>query len=234
MKFYLVGGGCRDMLMGIEPNDYDFVVVNPDHDYFTNWKLVGESFPVYLEPNHQWEIAYSRTERKVGSGYKGFEVNCDNVTLDDDLKRRDLTINSIAREVDWEATVEKGEPVFVGNYIDPYGGIKDIEGKVLRATSEAFKEDELRVLRLARFLARFGKEWTIDTDTWLLCDDIWFDGGFENLVHERVFMEMEKALKTETPSLFFETLRLYNLFPEVNSLYGIPQPSDHHPEVEST
>lgn len=234
MKFYLVGGGCRDMLMGIEPNDYDFVVVNPDHDYFTNWKLVGESFPVYLEPNHQWEIAYSRTERKVGSGYKGFEVNCDNVTLEDDLKRRDLTLNSISREVDWEDTVEKGEPVFIGDYIDPYGGIKDIEDKVLRATSGAFKDDPVRSLRVARFLAKLGNDWSIDAKTWLQMDEMWYNEEYQNLVPERVFMEMAKALKTENPSLFFETLRMYKLFPELNELYGVPQPEKHHPEVETT
>lgn len=233
MKFYLVGGSCRDMLMGIEPNDYDFVVVNPDHDYFKDWKSVGKDFPVYLDPRNDWELAYSRTERKVGLGYKGFEVNCDNVTLGDDLKRRDLTINSVAREVNWEATVEKGEPVFIGDYIDPYGGIKDIENKVLRATSESFKDDPVRSLRVARLLSRFGKEWRIDVDTWLQMDEMWYNEEYQNLVPERVFLEMEKALQTEAPSLFFETLRLYNIFPEINALYGIPQPALHHPEVET-
>lgn len=232
IKYYLVGGACRDILLGFESHDYDFVVVGATANDFKDYSLVGKDFPVYLEPTHSWEVALARVERKVGTGYSGFEVDCTGVSLEEDLARRDLTINSIAIEVNWEATVLSGVPVLVGTWIDPFKGKQDIKDKILRQTSSAFSEDPTRCLRVARFLARFGVEWSISKELQDLMDDIYYSGSLNFLTPERVWLETQKALSENTPSLYFNTLYRYGLFEEIDALYGVPQNPVHHPEVE--
>jgi tRNA nucleotidyltransferase (CCA-adding enzyme) len=232
IKYYLVGGACRDLILGVESHDYDFVVVGTNAEDFNSYSLVGKDFPVYLEPTHNWEVALARVERKVGNGYSGFDIDCNNITLEEDLSRRDLTINSIAIEVDWEATVLKGVPVTKGTWIDPFKGIQDIEDTVLRHTSAAFSEDPTRCLRVARFLSRFGLEWRISKELLKLMDDIYYSGSLNFLTPERVWLETQKALTERIPSLYFSTLYRYRLFEEIDALYGVPQKKLHHPEVE--
>lgn len=201
---YLVGGAVRDMIMGKTPKDYDYVVVGatPQDMLDMGFTQVGADFPVFLK--HGEEYALARTERKSGKGYKGFEVSFDpTVTLEEDLKRRDLTINAIARHT---AT---------GDIVDPYGGRKDIKNRVLRHVSDAFAEDPLRVLRVARFAARYP-DFKIAEETWVMLESIVESGELETLTKERVWNELEQAMST-APGRFFEVLdhidALYSIFP---------------------
>jgi tRNA nucleotidyltransferase (CCA-adding enzyme) len=228
MKIYLVGGAVRDKLMGFTPTERDWVVVGarPEDLESQGYKRVGKDFPVYLHPKTHDEYALARTERKTKPGYKGFTVHASpEVTLHEDLERRDLTINAIAEDQD-------------GQLIDPFGGVKDIENKILRHVSPAFAEDPVRILRLARFAARFAHlGFTVAPETNELMKHMVANGEVDALVAERVWKEMERALAMPTPARFFEILRgcgaLERLFPELEALYGVPQPENHHPEVDT-
>lgn len=195
MKKFLVGGAVRDMLMGIVPKDRDWVVVGetPESMLALGYEQVGKDFPVFLHPETKEEYALARKERKVGNGHTGFEcVFTPDITLEDDLFRRDLTINAIAYDVD------------TGEFIDPYGGRKDIENRTLKAVSHHFAEDPLRVLRVARFVARYGFD--IDYDTFALMKEIIQSGEFASLSLERIVLEMEKAFKEPNPEAFIDVL----------------------------
>ena len=223
---YLVGGFVRDHFMEVEPKDKDYVVVgsSPEEMLSLGFKQVGADFPVYLHPVSGDEYALARTERKSGEGYQGFTCEWSGVTLEEDLSRRDLTINSIA----WDCTRN------LGKVHDPFGGIKDIKDKVLRHTSGAFVEDPLRVLRVARFMARFNKYYNGLGDSWKVAPEtlkLLVSMELTNLTHERVWLELEKALGEYSPSVFFDELSLWNtIFPEWQSLWDTPQREDHHPE----
>jgi tRNA nucleotidyltransferase (CCA-adding enzyme) len=226
MKVYLVGGAVRDRLLGIPGADRDYVVVGATPEEMTarGFKPVGADFPVFLHPETKEEYALARTERKSGHGYKGFTFYCaPDVTLEDDLKRRDLTINAMAED---EA----------GHLIDPFGGAADLRAGILRHVSAAFAEDPLRVLRVARFAARF-KEFTVADETRALMAELARSGELSHLVAERVWQELERALGEPAPARFFEVLRecgaLKVLFPEIEALFGVPQPPEHHPEIDT-
>ncbi|MBQ4861581.1 multifunctional CCA addition/repair protein [Pseudoalteromonas sp. MMG013] len=219
-KVYLVGGAVRDALLGQASKDQDYVVVGQTSESMLalGFQSVGRDFPVFLHPDTKEEYALARTERKNGRGYTGFSVNAAvSVTLEDDLARRDLTINAMAMDNE-------------GNIIDPFNGRKDLIDKVLRHTSEAFIEDPVRVLRIARFLARYGDTWRIAPQTYLLMERLRDSGELSHLVPERVWLETEKALGETYPHLFFETLSDFGIFPEIEAMKGIPQPVKHHPE----
>ena len=225
MKIYLVGGAVRDKLLGLPVKDRDYVVVGatPDDMIARGFKLVGADFPVFLHPDTKCEYALARTERKTGPGYKGFSVHAaPDVTLEQDLARRDLTINAMAES-------EAGE------LIDPYGGARDLDAQVLRHVSPAFVEDPLRVLRVARFAARFG--FSVADETLTLMRELVAAGEMQHLVAERVWSELERALGSQQPWIFFEVLRgcgaLAILFPELEALFGVPQPERHHPEIDT-
>jgi len=225
MEIYLVGGGVRDQLLGLPVKDRDWVVVgsSPEELLAQGYQAVGKDFPVFLHPETHEEYALARTERKTDPGYHGFVVHAaPDVTLEQDLLRRDLTINAIAQGED-------------GQLIDPFNGQQDIENKILRHVSPAFIEDPVRVLRIARFAARFG--FTIADETKALIQTMIQSGELEHLVAERVWQELEKALATKQPSLFFTTLRdvgaLNTLFPDVDRLFGVPQVAKWHPEVDT-
>mgnify|MGYP003633919300 CR=1 FL=1 len=225
MKTYLVGGGVRDKLLGLSVKDRDWVIVgsSPEEMMAKGFQPVGKDFPVFLHPETHEEYALARTERKTAPGYKGFVVHAaPNVTLEEDLARRDLTINAIAQAKD-------------GSLIDPYHGQHDLKNKILRHVSPAFVEDPVRVLRIARFAARFG--FTIADETLILIKDMVAAKELDHLVPERVWQELEKALATTQPSLFFLALReagaLKSLFPEVDRLFGVPQVPKWHPEVDT-
>jgi tRNA nucleotidyltransferase (CCA-adding enzyme) len=217
---YLVGGAVRDSLLGHESKDKDYVVVGATTQTMTSlgFQSVGSDFPVFLHPETKDEYALARTERKNGKGYTGFAVDAStSVTLDEDLARRDLTINSMALDAN-------------GLVIDPFNGQADLKNKVLRHTTEAFAEDPVRVLRVARFLARYGEEWTIHPDTYALMKKLRDNGELTHLVSERVWKETEKALGEKYPQLFFEALNGLGIFPEIEAMVGVPQPEKHHPE----
>ncbi|NQZ52681.1 MAG: multifunctional CCA addition/repair protein [Piscirickettsiaceae bacterium] len=225
MKTYLVGGSVRDKLLGLPIKDRDWVVVGstPKEMLDKKFQPVGKDFPVFLHPKTHEEYALARTERKTAPGYRGFVVHAaPDVTLEQDLARRDLTINAIAQDED-------------GNLIDPFNGQQDIKNKVLRHVSPAFTEDPVRVLRIARFAARFG--FTIADETKVLINEMIKAKELDHLVPERVWQELEKALATPKPSLFFMALRdvgaLASLFPEVDRLFGVPQVAKWHPEVDT-
>lgn len=225
MQTYLVGGCVRDKLLNLPVKDRDWVVVGADVDTMLSqgFKPVGKDFPVFLHPKTQEEYALARTERKTAPGYRGFVFHAAaDVTLEQDLLRRDLTINAIAETPD-------------GEIIDPLGGRKDLEAGILRHVSPAFVEDPVRVLRLARFAARFN--FTVADETKALVKQMIDSGELESLVAERVWQELEKALATDRPSLFFTTLRelgvLEVLFPEVDRLFGVPQHPKWHPEIDT-
>ncbi len=228
MKTYLVGGAVRDKLLGLPVQDRDFVVVGATPEQMTaqGFKPVGADFPVFLHPVTREEYALARTERKSGRGYKGFTVYAaPDVTLEDDLRRRDLTINAMAED---EA----------GNLVDPFGGGADLKAGILRHVSPAFAEDPVRVLRVARFAARFAdRGFRVADETAALMRQLVESGEVDHLVAERVWQELEGALGEKTPSRFFETLRacgaLMRLFPEIDRLYGVPQPEQHHPEIDT-
>ena len=217
---YLVGGAVRDSLLGHRSHDLDYVVVGETTDTMAalGFQSVGSDFPVFLHPHTKDEYALARTERKSGKGYTGFTVDAStSVTLEEDLARRDLTINSMAMDAN-------------GQIIDPYNGQTDLKNKTLKHTTAAFAEDPVRVLRVARFLARFGDEWTIHPDTCALMKKLRDNGELTHLVPERVWKETEKALAEKYPHLFFEALNGLGIFPEVEIMAGVPQPETHHPE----
>lgn len=207
MKVYLVGGACRDMIMGLPPKDHDYVVVgsSPEEMMELGFKKVGADFPVFLHPETGDEYALARTERKSGEGYKGFDCNWEGVTLEEDLHRRDLTMNAISREVDYNASVTACKPIFKGSWIDPYNGIPDIEKKVLRAVSEHFDEDPLRVLRVARFMSRYG-DFELSGSLLHRLIQIAKSGELGSLTPERVWLETEKALSENKPERYFKLL----------------------------
>ena len=224
MKTYLVGGAVRDKLLGLPVKDRDWVVIGatPKKMIEEGFEPIGENFPVFLHPKTKEEYALARTERKSGKGYKGFVFySSPKVTLEDDLKRRDLTINAIAED-------ENGE------LIDPYGGETDLKNGILRHVSPAFVEDPLRVLRIARFAACFG--FKIADETIKLLHIISKSNELDTLTPERVWSEMEKALAGKYPTRFILALRSCNalkiLFPEIDALFGIPQNKKYHPEID--
>jgi tRNA nucleotidyltransferase (CCA-adding enzyme) len=226
MERYLVGGAVRDALLGLHGGDRDWVVVGstPEAMREAGYLQVGRDFPVFLHPQTKEEHALARTERKTAAGYRGFEVHADpSVTLEQDLQRRDLTINAIARD---EA----------GHLIDPFGGQRDIAARALRHVSEAFAEDPVRILRIARFAARFT-EFEVAPETLLLMRRMVDAGEVDALVPERVWQELARGLMEARPSRMFEVLRqcgaLARLLPEVDRLWGVPQPPAHHPEVDT-
>lgn len=218
MKQYIVGGAVRDMLLGLEPNDIDYVVVgsSPDEMEDKGYRCVGVSFPVYLD-EHGNEIALARVERSVGGSYTDFDCRTRGVTLEQDLYRRDLTINAMA---------------YSDNMIliDPYGGQADIENKVLRHVSNAFIEDPVRILRIAEFLSRFGPEWSVAPETQKLIGHMVCKGMLTHLTPERVWKVTEKALGNKYPNAFFRALEGFGIFPELEVLRQVPQRPDHHPE----
>ncbi|GGQ10463.1 multifunctional CCA addition/repair protein [Shewanella litoralis] len=228
MKIYLVGGAVRDTLLNQTVVDKDYVVVGSSVEEMLEqgYQQVGKDFPVFLHPKTQQEYALARTERKTGYGYQGFSCNANKqVTLEEDLLRRDLTINAIAQDDQ-------------GTLYDPFQGVKDIEAKILRHVSQAFVEDPLRVLRVARFAARFHHlGFTVAPETLQLMTDIANSGELEHLTPERVWQECDKALGSQSPQIFFEVLRqcqaLEVLFPEIDALFGVPQPEKWHPEIDS-
>lgn len=227
MQIYLVGGAVRDTLLNIPIKDKDWVVVGstPDELLSLGYSQVGSDFPVFLHPKTKEEYALARTERKSGGGYQGF--NCDfnpDITLEEDLLRRDLTVNAMAKDES-------------GNIYDPYNGQQDIQLKKLRHVSDAFSEDPLRVLRVARFAARFAHlGFTIADETIELMRHISDSGELELLTPERVWQETERALGESQPWVYFQALRqcgaLAIIFPELDRLFGVPQPEKHHPEID--
>jgi len=226
MQRYLVGGAVRDALLGLQGGDRDWVVVGARAQELIDagYTPVGRDFPVFLHPQTKEEHALARTERKTAAGYHGFEVHADpSVTLEDDLLRRDLTINAIAQD---EA----------GALIDPHGGQRDLRTKVLRHVSPAFAEDPVRILRLARFAARFTG-FTVAPETLELMRGMVAAGEADALVPERVWQELSRGLMEAKPSRMFEVLResgaLQRLLPEVDRLWGVPQRADYHPEVDT-
>ena len=226
MKVYAVGGTVRDDLLGIASGDHDWVVVgaSPQQMLDAGYLPVGRDFPVFLHPTTHDEYALARTERKTAPGYHGFVFHADaGVTLDEDLQRRDLTINAMARDAD-------------GTLIDPCGGQRDLAAKLLRHVSLAFAEDPVRILRLARFAARFA-DFTVAPETLALMREMVAAGEVDALVSERVWQELSRGLMEARPSRMFEVLRscgaLARLLPEVDRLWGVPQRADYHPEVDT-
>lgn len=226
MKTYMVGGAVRDALLGLPVNDHDWVAVGatPEEMVAAGYTPVGRDFPVFLHPQTKEEVALARTERKSAPGYRGFTIHADpGVTLEEDLMRRDLTINAMARDQD-------------GRIVDPYHGQRDLRAKVLRHVSPAFAEDPVRILRLARFAARFS-DFTVASETTTLMQQMVAAGEVDALVPERVWQELSRGLMEHKPSRMFEVLRscgaLAKLLPEVDRLWGVPQPAAHHPEVDT-
>jgi tRNA nucleotidyltransferase (CCA-adding enzyme) len=226
MKVYQVGGAVRDHLLGVPHGDRDWVVVGatPEQMLAQGFTPVGRDFPVFLHPTTREEYALARTERKSAPGYRGFTVHADpSVTLEQDLQRRDLTINAIAEDAD-------------GRLIDPFAGVADLRAGVLRHVSQAFAEDPVRILRLARFAARWPP-FQVAPATQALCAQMVAEGEVDALVPERVWQELSRGLMEPRPSRMLAVLRdcgaLARLLPEVEALYGVPQPAEHHPEIDS-
>ncbi len=226
MKTYLVGGAVRDALMGLAGSDRDWVVVGgtPEALVAQGYQPVGRDFPVFLHPDTHEEYALARTERKTARGYHGFAVHASpEVTLEEDLARRDLTINAIAQDEHGQRT-------------DPYGGARDIAAKVLRHVTDAFREDPVRILRLARFAARFP-DFTVAPETLTLMREMVAEGEVDALVSERVWQELSRGLMGAKPSRMLQVLRdcgaLQRLLPEVDKLYGVPQRAEYHPEIDT-
>jgi tRNA nucleotidyltransferase (CCA-adding enzyme) len=228
METYLVGGAVRDELLGLPVGDRDWVVVGATQPEMerAGFKAVGRDFPVFLHPETGEEYALARTERKTGPGYRGFVVNAaPEVTLEEDLQRRDLTINAMARAAD-------------GALVDPWGGRADLEARLLRHVSPAFAEDPVRILRTARLAARFAPlGFTVAEDTLALMREMVAAGEVDALVPERVWQETRRALETECPDEFVRVLRdcgaLAVVFPELDALFGVPQPARWHPEIDT-
>ena len=226
MRIYTVGGAVRDAQLGLPVQDRDYVVVGatPDEMVAQGYKPVGQDFPVFLHPKTHAEYALARTERKSGLGYKGFTVYASpGVTLEEDLHRRDLTINAMAMDE-------------TGLIIDPYGGLADLQAKVFRHVSTAFTEDPVRILRVARFAARFT-DFSLAPATLKLMRQMVSAGEVDALVSERVWQELSRGLMEERPSRMFLMLRecgaLARLLPEIDCLFGVPQPPQHHPEIDT-
>lgn len=224
---FLVGGAVRDHLLGVANKDHDYVVVGKTPQEMTDlgFAQVGKDFPVFLDPQDKNEYALARIERKTGVGYHGFAVECEGVTLEQDLERRDLTINAMAMGFD-------------GKIIDPFGGQRDLDQKVLRHVGPAFGEDPLRVLRVARFAARYADlGFTVSTDTMDMMREMVARGEVDHLVAERVWLEFTKACSTPKPSVFLRVLHecgaLARILPEVDALYGVPQAPQYHPEIDT-
>lgn len=222
----MVGGAVRDELLGYAVKDKDFVVVGstPEAMAAAGFKPVGKDFPVFLHPKTHDEYALARTERKTAKGYKGFAVHASiDVTLEEDLARRDLTVNAIAKDS-------------AGKIIDPYNGLADIQSKTLRHVSDAFAEDPVRILRAARFAARYP-EFTVAPETNHLMQQMVEAGEVDALVAERVWQELAKGLMEVKPSRMFDVLRacgaLQKVLPELDKLWGVPQPAQHHPEIDT-
>ncbi len=228
MEIYQVGGAVRDQLLGLPVQDRDWVVVGATAEQMKamGYRPVGKDFPVFLHPDTHEEYALARTERKTGPGYKGFHFHAaPDVTLAEDLRRRDLTINAMAMAAD-------------GRLIDPYGGAADLRQRLLHHVSPAFSEDPVRILRVARFAARFvDLGFQLADETLQLMRDMVSSGEVDALVPERVWAELQRALGEARPSQFFEVLRasgaLARLLPELDALFGVPQPREHHPEIDT-
>ena len=236
MNVFVVGGAVRDALMGLSVNDRDWVVVGSTPEAMTAQKYVpvGKDFPVFLHPQSREEYALARTERKTARGYKGFAVQAaPDVSLEEDLARRDLTINAMAVP---EALAHESPSAWTGHIVDPYGGQRDLRTKVLRHVTEAFAEDPVRVLRLARFAARFA-DFTAAEETMALMRQMVTGGEVDHLVPERVWQELAKGLMSTKPSRMFEVLRecgaLRVLLPELDKLWGVPQRAEYHPEIDA-
>lgn len=228
MEIYLVGGAVRDQLLGLPVKERDWVVIGetPESMVKQGFRPVGKDFPVFLHPKTQEEYALARTERKTAPGYKGFAVHASpDVTLEQDLIRRDLTINAMAMTPE-------------GRLIDPYGGQPDLEKRIFRHISPAFAEDPVRILRVARFAARYAElGFTLAEETRVLMQSMVTAGEVDHLVPERVWAELFKALNEKSPSAFFYTLKecaaLDKIFPEISCLFGVPQPEKYHPEIDT-
>lgn len=225
IKIYLVGGAVRDAALGLNVADRDWVVVGATPEYMQEqgYLSVGKDFPVFIDLELGEEYALARTERKVARGYQGFEVDAaPKVTLEQDLARRDITINAMAEDSD-------------GNLIDPFNGMQDLKDGVIRHVSDAFIEDPVRILRVARFAARF--KFRVADETLDLMREMVENGEVDALVAERVWAEMHKALSTDSPQLFFATLRecgaLKRILPEIDNLFGVPQTATYHPEIDT-
>ncbi|ASL44231.1 Multifunctional CCA protein [Burkholderia sp. AD24] len=232
MKLYVVGGAVRDELLGVPVQDRDYVVVGatPEQMVAQGYRPVGKDFPVFLHPQTHEEYALARTERKTAAGYHGFQFfYAPDVTLEEDLARRDLTINAMAREV-------RPDGELTGPVIDPFNGQGDLQTRLFRHVSDAFLEDPVRILRIARFAARFV-DFTVEPDTLALMRKMVADGEVDALVAERVWQEVSRGLMEKKPSRMFEVLRacgaLARILPEVDALYGVPQRADYHPEVDT-
>lgn len=226
MQIFIVGGAVRDELLGRPNDDRDYVVVGatPEDLLKQGFRPVGKDFPVFLHPQTQDEYALARTERKSGRGYHGFTFHtAPDVTLEEDLARRDLTINAMAKAPD-------------GTLIDPFHGQRDLSAKILRHVGPAFAEDPVRILRIARFAARFS-DFTVAPETLTLMRDMVASGEVDHLVAERVWQELAKGLMEARPSRMFEVLRdcgaLARLLPELDALFGVPQRADYHPEIDT-
>lgn len=226
MRCYIVGGAVRDALLGLPVQDHDWVVVGATPEALTarGFRPVGKDFPVFLHPTTHEEYALARTERKTGPGYKGFAFHAAaDVTLEEDLARRDLTINAMARDED-------------GSIVDPYGGRRDLEQRILRHVSPAFAEDPVRILRVARFAARFDG-FTVAAETVALMRAMVDSGEVDHLVAERVWQELSRGLMEQRPSRMIAVLRecgaLARIVPELDRLFGVPQPEKHHPEIDT-
>ena len=228
MKTYRVGGCVRDRLLEIPVSDIDWVVTGATEDEMiaAGFKSIGKGFPVFLHPESKQEYALARSECKTAPGYHGFEfITNSTITIEQDLSRRDLTINAMAEDED-------------GHLIDPFGGQRDLESRTLRHVSQAFVEDPVRVLRVARFAARYHHlGFSIAAETIDLMREMGRSGELDSLVAERVWSEMSRALSEPDPAIFFESLRLCDvleiLFPEIDALYGVPQTAQYHPEVDT-
>ena len=236
MKTYLVGGAVRDALMGLPMRDRDWVVVgaSPQELLDQGYTQVGRDFPVFLHPASREEYALARTERKTGPGYTGFAVQAGpGVKLEEDLARRDLTINAIALPAD---RLRADGSFAVADLVDPFGGCADIAAKVLRHVTPAFREDPVRILRLARFAARFS-DYQVASETETLMEHMVQAGDVDHLVAERVWQELAKGLMEPSPVRLFAVLRtcgaLQHLLPELDRLWGVPQSPQHHPEVDT-
>jgi tRNA nucleotidyltransferase (CCA-adding enzyme) len=238
MQIYMVGGAVRDALLGLPVQDRDWVVVGATPGQLTDQGFlpVGKDFPVFLHPQTREEYALARTERKSAPGYRGFVVHAaPDVTLQQDLARRDLTINSIAATARHHWATAVFDPDFEA-LIDPWGGQRDLRAKVLRHVTEAFREDPVRILRLARFAARFA-DFSVAPETMALMQDMVASGEVDALVPERVWQELARGLMENKPSRMLQVLRdcgaLQKLLPEVDTLWGVPQRAEYHPEIDT-
>ncbi|WP_353245109.1 multifunctional CCA addition/repair protein [Limnohabitans sp.] len=236
MGVFVVGGAVRDALMGLAVNDRDWVVVGstPEAMSALGFTPVGKDFPVFLHPQTREEYALARTERKTARGYKGFAVQADpSVSLEEDLARRDLTVNAMAVP---EALAHAASDAWAGQIVDPYGGQADLHNQVLRHVTDAFAEDPVRILRVARFAARFA-DFSVADETMALMRLMVVNGEADHLVPERVWQELAKGLMSEQPSRMFEVLRacgaLKVLLPELDRLWGVPQRPEYHPEIDT-